>query len=93
MNFFIGSTQINWCFNIKISLVCNLKRKFTQDLFGGLRLSEIKDNSVEYYWKIAKEYIIKQSKYLDESEPKYYLDKELGYKYIKFASIMKTSSW
>ena len=52
-------------------------------------MSEIKDNSVEYYWKIAKEYIIKQSKYLDESEPKYYLDKELGYKYIKFASIMK----
>lgn len=45
--------------------------------------------SPEYYHKIAKDYIIKQSKYLDESEPKYYLDKELGYKYIKFASIMK----
>lgn len=43
----------------------------------------------EYYHKIAKEYIIKQSKYLDENEPKYYLDKDLAYKYIKFASLMK----
>ena len=43
----------------------------------------------EEYWKIAKDYIIKQSKYLDENEPKYYLDKDLVYKYIKFASLMK----
>lgn len=43
----------------------------------------------EYYHKIAKEYITKQSKYLDENEPKYYLDKDLAYKYIKFASLMK----
>ena len=43
----------------------------------------------EEYWKIAKDYIIKQSKYLDENEPKYYLDKDLAYKYIKFASLMK----
>lgn len=45
--------------------------------------------SPEYYHKIAKDYIIYQSKYLDENEPKYYLDKELVYKYIKFASLMK----
>jgi len=43
----------------------------------------------EYFWKIAKDYIVKQSKFLDVSEPKYYLDKELAYKYIKFASLMK----
>lgn len=43
----------------------------------------------EYFWKIAKDYIVKQSKFLDENEPKYYLDKELAYKYIKFASLMK----
>lgn len=48
---------------------------------------EIKEPS--YYHKIAKDYIIKQSKYLDENEPKYYLDKDLAYKYIKFASLMK----
>lgn len=42
-----------------------------------------------YYWKLAKTYIIQQSKYLDENEPKYYLDKDLVYKYIKFASLMK----
>ena len=45
--------------------------------------------SPEYYHKIAKDYIVKQSKFLDENESKYYLDKELVYKYIKFASLMK----
>lgn len=48
---------------------------------------EIKTPS--YYHEIAKKYIIKQSKYLEENEPKYYLDKNLGYKYIKFASLIK----
>lgn len=43
----------------------------------------------QQFWIIAKEYIIKQSKYLEENEPKYYLDKDLAYKYIKFASLLK----
>lgn len=43
----------------------------------------------EYFWKQAKEYIIEQSKYLDENEPKYYLDKNLAYNYIKFGSMMR----
>ena len=43
----------------------------------------------QHYHKIAKDYIIKQSKFLEENEPSYYLDKNLAYKYIKFASIMK----
>ena len=45
-----------------------------------------------YYWKIAKDYIVKQSDYLDKNEPKYYLDKQLAMKYIKFASILKHTS-
>ena len=46
-------------------------------------------NTPQYYWKIAKDYIIKQSKFLEENEPKYYLDKQLAYNYIKFASLIK----
>lgn len=46
-------------------------------------------NTPQYYWKIAKDYIIKQSKYLEENEHKYYLDKQLAYNYIKFASLIK----
>jgi phage terminase large subunit-like protein len=49
-------------------------------------------NTPSHYWGIAKEYIIEQSKYLDENEPKYYLDKKLSYNYIKFGSMIKHSS-
>lgn len=42
-----------------------------------------------HYWVKAKKYIIEQSEYLNNNESKYYLDKDLAYKYIKFASIMK----
>ena len=49
----------------------------------------MKINPPEHYWALAKEYIIKQSKYLEEHEPKYYLDKNLAYNYIKFGSLMK----
>lgn len=51
---------------------------------------EIKEPS--YYHKIAKDYIIEQSKYLEENEPKYYLDKNLAYIYIKFGSLMKLTA-
>ena len=44
------------------------------------------------YWELAREYIIKQSKYLEENEPKYYLDKELAYNYIKFGSLLKLTA-
>ena len=44
------------------------------------------------YWEIARKYIIQQSKYLDENEPKYYLDKELAYNYIKFGSLLKLTA-
>ena len=47
----------------------------------------MKINPPPYYWDIAKVYIIKQSKYLEENEPNYYLDKQLAYNYIKFADI------
>lgn len=50
-------------------------------------MSDIK--TPQHYWQIAKDYIVKQSEYLDKHESKYYLDKELSYKYIKFASLMK----
>lgn len=53
---------------------------------------ETKEFSPQYYWQIAKNYIIKQSKYLEENEPKYYLDKDLAYNYIKFGSMMKLTA-
>lgn len=43
----------------------------------------------KYYWELAKSYIIQQSKHLEENEPNYYLDKQLAYSYIKFASLIK----
>lgn len=46
-------------------------------------------NPPQYYWDMARTYIIKQSKYLEENEPNYYLDKQLAMKYIKFASLIK----
>lgn len=49
-------------------------------------------NPPNYYWNKAKEYILMQSKYLDENEPKYYLDKNLAYNYIKFGSMMKLTA-
>lgn len=49
-------------------------------------------NPPSYYWRKAKEYIISQSKYLEENEPKYYLDKDLAYSYIKFGSLMKLTA-
>lgn len=52
-------------------------------------MDNFKKYSPEYYHNIAKKYIIKQSKYLEENEPKYYLDKNLAYNYIKVASIIK----
>lgn len=47
-----------------------------------------KFNPPQYYWKIAKEYIIKKDIEL-QKEGKYYIDKQLAYKYIKFGSILK----
>ena len=51
---------------------------------------EIKDAS--HYWKLGKKYIIEQSNYLDKYEPKYYLDKQLVMKYLKFGSLMKLTA-
>ncbi len=42
----------------------------------------------EHYWKIAKDYIIQKDKEL-QNDGKYYLDKQLAYNYIKFASLIK----
>lgn len=49
-------------------------------------------NSPEHYWEIGKKYIIEQSNYLDKYEPKYYLDKQLVMKYLKFGSLMKLTA-
>lgn len=49
-------------------------------------------NTPQYYWNEAKKYIIEQSNYLDKYEPKYYLDKQLVMKYLKFASLMKLTA-
>jgi len=58
-------------------------------LFGSLKMSDIKEPN--HYWKQAKDYIIKQSLYL-EKEDIYYIDKQLAMKYIKFGSILKLTS-
>ena len=42
----------------------------------------------QHFWKIAKEYIVKQSKEL-EKEGKYYIDKQLAIKCVKFASFLR----
>ncbi len=47
-----------------------------------------KFNPPQHYWKIAKEYIIKKSKEL-EKEGKYYIDKQLALKCIKFTSYLR----
>lgn len=47
-----------------------------------------KDNPKEY-WEISKQYIIDKSRELDESNSKYYLDKDFAMKCIKFTSLMK----
>ncbi len=48
---------------------------------------EIKEPQI--FWDIAKQYIIEQSKFLEKNEPNYYIDKQLSYSYIKFASLIK----
>lgn len=45
-------------------------------------------NPPSHYWKLAKDYIIKKDDEL-QKEGIYYLDKQLSYNYIKFASILK----
>lgn len=47
-----------------------------------------KFNPPEYYWKIAKEYIVEKDIELQE-DGKYYIDKQLAYQYIKFGSLLK----
>lgn len=47
-----------------------------------------KFNKPPHYWKMAKAYIIKKDAELEE-DGKYYIDKQLGYNYIKFASLIK----
>jgi len=42
----------------------------------------------QHFWAIAKEYIIKKDKELQEIGD-YYIDKQLAYNYIKFGSIIK----
>lgn len=54
--------------------------------------TEIKTNPPQYYWKIAKKYIIEQSKYLEENEPLYYLDKQFALNCVKLASLFKHTS-
>lgn len=48
----------------------------------------MKTNSPQHYWKIAKEYIIKKDAEL-QKEGKFYIDKNLAMKAIKFGSIVK----
>lgn len=46
-------------------------------------------NPPQHYWAIAKEYIIAQAEYLRKNESAYYLDQNLAYNYIKFASVLR----
>lgn len=50
-----------------------------------------KFNAPQYYWQIAKEYIIKKDAELQE-EGKYYIDKQLALSCIKFCSLLKHTS-
>lgn len=50
-----------------------------------------KFNPPQHYWKIAKEYIIKKDEEL-RKQGKYYIDKQLAYKCIKFGSLIKHTS-
>ena len=50
-----------------------------------------KFNPPQHYWKIAKDYIIKKDKELRE-DGKYYIDKQLALKCIKFGSFFKHTS-
>ena len=45
-------------------------------------------NPPQHYWKIAKDYIIKKDIEL-QKEDKFYIDKQLAFKYIKFGSLIK----
>ena len=51
---------------------------------------EINTKPPKYFWEIAKEYILEQSKNLKDTE--YYLDEKLAMKCIKFASLLKHTS-
>lgn len=50
-----------------------------------------KFNPPQHYWKIAKEYIIKKDEELRKNG-KYYIDKQLAMKCIKFGSLIKHTS-
>jgi phage terminase large subunit-like protein len=48
-------------------------------------------NPPSYYWELSKEIILEIEAELDK-EKKYYIDKQLAIKYVKFASLIKLTS-